>query len=357
MVHASDGPAIDLRYVAKTYRRRVHALRGIEMRVEPGEVFGLLGPNGAGKSTLVKILMTVIRPTRATGTLLGRPIGHKPTLARVGYLPENHRFPPYLTGRQVLEFYAAMACVDRRTRRRRAGELLESVRMGKWANVRVGTYSKGMQQRIGLAQALCHDPRLVLLDEPTDGLDPVGRRETRELLLQLRDQGKTVFLNSHLLGEVERVCDRVAILVQGKVVRQGTIDDLTAHGRRYEIELSGDPAGGLRAAIRAALPCTVEPPAAPPPVAAGGGGAARAPAEKGVLHSGTPVELDGSVVRIGTDDAAEVQPVIDALRSRNLVIRAVRPIRQSLEDFFIEAVSDVSNGHSSGPSRREGGLS
>src|SRR3954447_22911407 len=141
----SDSPTdwvIDLRNVAKVYKGRVHALQGIEMRVARGEVFGLLGPNGAGKSTLVKIMMTVVRPTRAAGTILGRPVGHKPTLQRVGYLPENHRFPRYLTGRQTLEFFGALSKVDGPTRKRRAGELLDVVGMSAWADKRVGTYSK-----------------------------------------------------------------------------------------------------------------------------------------------------------------------------------------------------------------------
>src|SRR3954470_9858588 len=151
---ASTGWAIDLKDVAKVYKGKVHALQGIEMRVRRGEVFGLLGPNGAGKSTLVKIIMTVIRPTTAQGTVLGSAVGHKPTLARVGYLPENHRFPRYLTGRQTLDFFAALSKVPRKIRRRRVDELLEIVGMKDWANRKVSVYSKGMMQRIGLAQAL-----------------------------------------------------------------------------------------------------------------------------------------------------------------------------------------------------------
>jgi len=337
--------AIDLRNVAKTYSRKVHALRGIQMQVCPGEVFGLLGPNGAGKTTLVKIMMTVVHPTRAEGTILGRPIGHTPTLAKVGYLPENHSFPPYFTGRQALEYYAALAKVDRPTRRRRAAELLHMVGMSGWAKVRVGTYSKGMQQRVGLAQALVNDPQLILLDEPTDGLDPVGRREVREVLKRLRAEGKTIFLNSHLLGEVEMVCDRVAILVEGKVVRQGTVEDLTARGRYYEIELHGAPADGLREAARAALPCELRkstltaltaPPGAVMPVPV--------PTETGTLPSGEAVELDGNMVRIHTDQPAGIQPVIDALRRHDLTIHSIEMIRQSLEDFFIETVADSHNG-------------
>ncbi len=149
----TDDYVIDLQNVTKIYRRRVHALQGISMQVRRGEIFGLLGPNGAGKSTLVKIMVTVVRPTRASGMILGHRIGHKPTLARVGYLPENHRFPRYLSGRQVIEFFSALAKVDRPIRRRRAGELLELVGMTQWADVKISQYSKGMLQRVGLAQA------------------------------------------------------------------------------------------------------------------------------------------------------------------------------------------------------------
>jgi len=226
---------IDLHHVEKTYKGKIRALRDVSMQVHAGEIFGLLGPNGAGKSTLVKIMMTVVRPDRAEGTLLDDPIGSKRALRRVGYLPEHHRFPLYLTGRQALEFYAALARVDRHTRRKRATELLATVGMIDWADKKISSYSKGMMQRVGLAQALMNKPELILLDEPTDGVDPVGRREIRDLMIQLRKEGTTIFINSHLLSELEMVCDRVAILVQGRVVRQGRIDDLTADSRRYEI--------------------------------------------------------------------------------------------------------------------------
>ncbi len=340
MITSKDQLAMDLRYVSKTYRRRVHALQGMEMKVHPGEVFGLLGPNGAGKSTLVKIVMTVIRPSRAEGTVLGHPLGHKPALARVGYLPENHRFPPYLTGRQALEYYAALAKVDRRTRRRRAAELMEMVGMKDWADAKVNTYSKGMQQRIGLAQALMNDPQLVVLDEPTDGLDPLGRREVREVLQRLRDQGKTVFLNSHLLSEVEQVCDRVAILVAGKVVRQGTLEDLTARSERYQIELHDDGSGKLRDAVIAAIPCPLE--EVIDMTAPNQGQPTRL--DKGALPDGEVVEVIGNRVEISTGDATRIQPILDALRGRGLVIQSVRLERQSLEDFFIQTVSGPQNG-------------
>ena len=198
------------------------------MRVMPGEIFGLLGPNGAGKTTLVKIMMSVVRPTHSGGTLLGRPLGHKATL-RPGWVtcPSTTACRLISPGGRPWSSLPPWR-LDRPTRRRRTSELLELVRMTKWSGARLRTYSKGMQQRIALAQALMNDPDLVVLDEPTDGLDPVGRKETRDVLLQLRAEGKTVFLNSHLLGEVEQICDRVAILVEGNVVRQGTIAEMTA---------------------------------------------------------------------------------------------------------------------------------
>ena len=326
------------------------------MRVHPGEIFGLLGPNGAGKSTLVKIIMTVVRPTRAEGTILGHPIGHRPTLARVGYLPEHHRFPPYLTGRQALEFFAALAKVDRRTRKRRASDLLELVGLEKWADVRVGEYSKGMQQRIGVAQTLVNNPDLVVLDEPTDGLDPVGRREVRDVLSRLRDRGKTVFLNSHLLSEVEQVCDRVAILVAGNVLRQGTLDELTTGSECFEIQLHGEPDSSMRETIRAALPCEL---AICATVASTESGSASTDLSKetGTLATGESVELCGGSLRIATGDPLRIQPLIDGLRSRGLVIHAVRPTRQSLEDFFMQTVSEPSAGGAASTVQLSGGRS
>ena len=359
----ADGLAIDLQNVVKIYKRRVRALQGVHMRVHRGEVFGLLGPNGAGKSTLVKIMMTVVRPTQAAGTILGNPIGNKPTLARVGYLPENHRFPKYLTGRQVLEFFAALAKVDRPTRRRRAGELLETVGMSQWANTRISTYSKGMLQRVGLAQALVNDPELVLLDEPTDGVDPVGRRDILDVLGRMRQQGKTVFVNSHALSELETICDRVAILVQGQVARQGTIDELTIAKQRYEIELAADDPLNLRSRIMAAVPAQWKPAASPAPALPAASSPAppplpslsyAAPAQpkpvlpqmidRGTLDGGLVVELEGAILRIPTTDAGDIQPVIDAARRAGLLIRRVQSVRPSLEDLFLDTVAAPTTG-------------
>lgn len=302
--HAED--ALDVRGVSKMYGRKVRALSDVSIRVKKGEVFGLLGPNGAGKSTLVKILTTVISPSAAAGHVLGKPIGDKPTLARLGYLPEHHRFPEYLTGRQVVEFYGALAGVAAKERRSKASELIEFVGMKDWADRRVGQYSKGMRQRIGLAQALVNSPDLIILDEPTDGVDPVGRREIREMVQTLRGQGRAVFINSHLLSELELVCDRVAILVKGKVAAQGTIAELTDHRRRYEIEVEGGDAEGLLSAAR---------------------------------DAGLSGKVEQGVLIVPTAEPAAIQPLLDALRARGRVIAAVRPVRPSLEDLFMEAVS------------------
>ncbi len=359
-----DDLAIHLDHVAKTYGRgrgRVHALRGIQMHVRRGEIFGLLGPNGAGKSTLVKILMTVIRPSRCEGTLLGSAVGFKPTLARVGYLPEHHRFPDYLTGSQVIDFYGAMNGVDRPTRRRHAGELLDLVGMRDWARKRVRSYSKGMRQRIGIAQALVNDPEIVLLDEPTDGVDPVGRRDIRNICLRMKEEGRTVFLNSHLLSELEMVCDRVAILVKGVVAQQGTIDELTTHQRHYIIELAMPELQASPEEIRRLLPISLlgrelgPGDAGPGAVAAIGGALARRVGYRGELASGHSIEIDHNVIRVGTSDPEPIQPLIDALRERRALIRAIRPFRPSLEDLFMQAVTDPNTGETLRPGADRGG--
>jgi ABC-2 type transport system ATP-binding protein len=335
MCPAADGYAIDLQNVTKIYRRRVHALQGVSMQVRRGEIFGLLGPNGAGKSTLVKIMVTVVRPTAARGMILEHPIGHKPTLGRVGYLPENHRFPRYLTGRQVIEFFSALAKTDRPTRRRRAAELLDLVGMTAWADTKISQYSKGMLQRVGLAQAMGANPDLIILDEPTDGVDPGGRRDIRQVLLQLRKRGATIFINSHLLSELESVCDRVAILVGGRVARQGSVNELTLGKQFYLFELES-PAWP---AVAGAFPGVFDPSAALVP---------NVPI-RGRLADQTWCEFNGNVLCVGKTEAPEVQPMIDALRKAGLIIRRMQLIRPSLEDLFFEAITDPATGQTARP--------
>ena len=232
--------AIDIIHVRKRFSGQVEALRDVALSIPSGEIFGLLGPNGAGKSTLLKILLTIIRPTSCKGVMLGQPIGHKKTLQKVGYLPESVQFPEYLTGRQVIRYSAGLSGICPKFCKKREQELLELVGMTEWANKKMRTYSKGMKQRIGLAQALVNDPELVFLDEPTDGVDPQGRKEMRGVLKSLREQGKTVFVNSHMLGELEMICDNVAILNQGKLVKQARMKELACIDSAYTIEFAGE---------------------------------------------------------------------------------------------------------------------
>ena len=327
---------ISLECVSKVYSGNTHALRDVSLHVGAGEIFGLLGPNGAGKSTLVKVLLTVVKPTVARGEMLGKPIGDKKTLARVGYLPEQHRLAPYLTARQAVEFVAALSGVDRVTRKKRAAELLDRVGLSKWMDRRVNVFSKGMRQRAGLAAALVNDPQIVFLDEPTDGVDPVGRVEIRDLLIQMRREGRTVFLNSHLLGEAEQVCDRVAILVQGRVVKQGRMDDLQNEGSRQELTVrwvgadrsSGTSSGtsfGNGAAIGKSLPFR---------------GMNIAPT---VLADGTHLYVFADV------DAAAAQPALDAARAAGGEIISLIPMRQRLEELFMKIVVDPLTGKAPPP--------
>jgi len=230
-----DSLAIQTRDLSKTYRdgwfgrRKVQALAGVSLSVNRGEIFGLLGPNGAGKTTLIKVLLGLVHKSSGEAEMLGRPSGHRSTRRRIGYLPEHHRIPHHLTGNTALEYYGGLSNVPLREIRRLRPKLLEMVGLGRWGKTLVRKYSKGMSQRLGLAQAMLHDPDLLILDEPTDGVDPVGRAEIREVLGRLKSEGKTIFLNSHLLQEVELVCDRVAILGRGKLRRMDTVHALRQH--------------------------------------------------------------------------------------------------------------------------------
>jgi ABC-2 type transport system ATP-binding protein len=219
-------------------RREVRAVDGITIQVPRGTTYGLLGPNGAGKTTFVKLLLSAIHPSAGTARLFGRDSHRAEARRPVGYLPENHRFPTYFTGAGMLDFYAALSGMERARRRRRIPELLDLVGLNKWGGMRIGKYSKGMLQRLGLAQALMHSPALLLLDEPSDGVDPIGRRQIREILHELELKGTTIFINSHLLVEVELFCREVAILRQGRVALVGSVKDLTA-GSGYKLVATG----------------------------------------------------------------------------------------------------------------------
>ena len=304
-------PAIDTSGLSKTYGRRrpVRALEPLDLRVEAGETFGLLGPNGAGKTTLVKLLLGLAHPTAGTATLFGQSIRAPEARRPVGYLPEGHRFPPFLTARETLDLFARMSGLDAARRHAKAAELLDLVRLAGVADRHVGTFSKGMLQRLGIAQALMNDPRLVFLDEPTDGVDPVGRREIRSLIERLRDDGVTVFLNSHLLSEVERICTRVAILKDGSLVRMGTVDELTWQGRAWRLVSSA-----LSPATRDALGDAL------------------------VIDDAT--HTDGLVrSHLTLPDRPALNAALDRLRADGVEVESLEPARQSLEDLFVEVVS------------------
>jgi ABC-2 type transport system ATP-binding protein len=218
-------PALELSGLRKAYGRTV-ALHDLSLRVERGEVFGFLGPNGAGKTTTVKIVLGLVRPTGGQARIFGLPPSDPEARRLVGYLPETFRFQDWLTGRELLELHADLADLSAETRAWRVPEVLRLVGLADYSHDRLRTYSKGMLQRIGLAQAIIHNPRLLVLDEPTSALDPIGRRDVRDLIRGLSARGMSVFLNSHLLSEVEMVCDRVAIVDRGRVVHTGRLDDL-----------------------------------------------------------------------------------------------------------------------------------
>lgn len=208
-------------------RKSFQALKDVSLQVPAGSIYGLLGPNGAGKTTLIKILLGIISRTSGVATVLGSPAGSMAARREIGYLPENHRLPRHLTATTALEYYGSLSGMSLSAIRAASPRLLETVGLRGRERERVSGYSKGMLQRLGLAQAMLHRPQLIVLDEPTDGVDPVGRREIREVLKQLASEGHTVFLNSHLLQEIELVCDHVAILNRGSVLKTGSVQELT----------------------------------------------------------------------------------------------------------------------------------
>ena len=235
-------PVIHIDRLVKEYGP-VKALKGVSLAVERGEIYGLLGQNGAGKTTMIKILLGITRLTDGSARLLGEPAGTVAVRRRVGYLPEDHRFPDYHTGYSLMELYGTLLEMSRGERRRRIPEMLETVGLKGRMHSKIRTYSKGMKQRLGIAQALMHQPEVIFLDEPTDGVDPVGRREIRVLMQRLKDEGTTIFLNSHLLGEVELICDRVGILDRGRLVALRVLDEPSSEAppnlERVFLELTG----------------------------------------------------------------------------------------------------------------------
>ncbi len=215
-------------------------LRGVSFAVGQGEIFGFLGPNGAGKTTTLKILLGLIRQSGGRAEVLGVPVGNVEIRRRIGFLPESPHFYDYLTAEEFLRFYGRLAGMDGAKLNRHITSLLGTLSLTEARNRQLRKFSKGMLQRVGLAQALIHDPELVIFDEPMSGLDPLGRKEVRDLMLHLRDQGKTVFFSSHIIPDVEMICDRVAVVVKGEIVAAGRVDELVGHGQTRHIEVICD---------------------------------------------------------------------------------------------------------------------
>jgi ABC-2 type transport system ATP-binding protein len=282
----------------------IEALKGVTLKVEPGQIYGLLGQNGAGKSTMVKILLGIVRRTEGDAYLLGAEAGTTDVRRRVGYLPEDHQFPGYHTGVSLMHFYGQLYGLSRAERTRRMNEAFDIVGLKKRAASKIKTYSKGMKQRLGIAQSFFHDPEVIFLDEPTDGVDPVGRKEIRDLLQTLKGEGRTVFVNSHLLGEVEMISDRVAIIHQGEMVREGTVGDLTRRANRFEIGLEkGSPF----------------------------------PAEE-VRAAGYKVEVVDGRAEVELTDGQSIDPVLELLWAKGLKLRHLLEQKQTLESVFMRLV-------------------
>lgn len=238
----TNGAAVEVRGLTKLFpipfsRRAVQAVAAVDLNVQPGEVYGLLGPNGSGKSTILKTILGLVTPTEGTTRIFGVDSREVRSRARVGFLPENPYFYRFLTGAETLRFFGKLCRVPRADLDRQATDLLDLVGLTSAGDRRLGTYSKGMLQRIGLAQALINQPELVVLDEPTAGVDPAGSRDIRDLILDLKKRGITVLLSSHLLDQVEEVCDRVGILAKGRLLREGRIDDLLGVADQTELLL------------------------------------------------------------------------------------------------------------------------
>jgi len=308
-------PAIRAEGLTKKFFQRgeVVAVDHLNIEVADGEIFGFLGPNGAGKTTTIKMLLGLIFADEGTAEVLGYPAGAQEMRRVVSYLPENPYFYDHLTGEELLDFYGRLFGLDAAERGKRVQGLMELVGLKNDKAKQLKQYSKGMMQRIGIAQALINDPKLLIFDEPTSGLDPVAHIEIRNLIESLREKGKTIFLSSHQLSDVELVCDRISIMNFGKLVKMGRVDDLLAEGRTEVVAagVNGDLAGRLEA-------------------------------------RGAAVSQDNGKMIITVESEDEVNHVVDAVRSANGRIVSVVPLKRSLEEIFVETVG------AAGPHRRIG---
>jgi len=310
--------AIEISELRKVYRtgrrRRVVALNGVSFTVNRGEIFGLLGPNGAGKTTLLKTLLGIVRKTGGEANILGHKVPSVKSRRAVGFMPEDLVFPAYMTGRSALTTFGEMKGMRGAALRESVESLLYLVGMRQWRDAKIRHYSRGMRRRVGMAMALLGGPEVVFLDEPTDGLDPVGRRDARELFIRLRNEGKTIFLNSHILSEVEMVCDRVAILSKGRLLRIGTVGELTAGREQYGIVVTAcDEA--LDKALAALVP---------------------------------QYSRNGLEIQITATDGKQVDAVVDLLRSRSVGIRELVRRHETLEEAFFRLTGEGGHGFTGG---------
>ncbi|MHB9038563.1 MAG: ABC transporter ATP-binding protein [Armatimonadota bacterium] len=282
----------------------VAAVDDLNFQVDQGQIFGFIGPNGAGKTTTIKMLLGLLFPSSGKITVLGKPAGDIEAKRRISYLPESPYFYEHMTGVEVLDFYCKLFRMDAASRKRKIGELLERVGLAKDGTRALRQYSKGMLQRIGIAQALINEPDLLVFDEPTSGLDPIAHKDIQDLILSLKQQGKTVFVSSHQLTDIERVCDRVAIINRGKLVKIGTMQELLHIGRTV-VTLSG-PQGDLAEQMK--------------PLA-------------------ERVSVEGDFMRVYADTEENVHKVLDTARGKSCLVSVV-PQKQTLEDLFVEIVRE-----------------
>ena len=302
--------ALTKHYSVGFWRPRPYlALEGLTLSVGQGEVFGFLGPNGAGKTTTLKLLMQLIYPTSGTAHILGLPVGSPEVKRRIGYLPENPYFYDHLSAEELLQYFASLFGCGAAEGRQRASRLLDEVGIGAERRLQLRKFSKGMLQRVGIAQALLNDPEVVFFDEPMSGLDPLGRREIRQLILRLRDKGCTVFFSSHVLSDAEALCNRVAIVARGRLVASGPLSEILAfkvHG--WELVMSHVPAGALECALK-----------------------------DGRVMKALPLGEDRYALDLPLDVAPE--RLMADLTAAGAQLVSLNPLRETLEDFFVRQVA------------------
>lgn len=322
-------PAISASGLDKVYsegllwRRRFHALKDVSFQVQTGEIFGLLGPNGAGKTTFIKILLGIIRKTAGHATLMGQPAGSQAGRRMTGYLPEHLRIPPHLNAYTALECFGNLSNVPNSVIRRKRDHLLELVGLANRAKDRCKKYSKGMLQRLGLAQTLLHEPKLLILDEPTDGLDPQARAEMRQIIKRLKQDGVTIFLNSHLLQEVEMICERVAILDRGELRYCGTVSEIGQHVQ----SLAGSVAEGIRLTLEiAGNPHAIQ----------------SSLGNQSVQLEPSPTEGLFKIM-LEIENQYDVDRLVDSLRKNQVSIHRLVREQVTLEDAFLKLVANKSN--------------